>query len=268
VAERDGPETLRYARQARATRVPPACKRASLTLRRDTTAPRTARPRLGTTIITGENQMTDRTIVTEDQSGPSGRGGLVGRETATREVHQETNIVAPRDRVRWGPIFAGLLTALGTFLLLSTAALAIGVLAAPRGTDVNEAGSTAGIVSAVIALLAFFLGGFVAARTAAVTGRGNGGLNGFLVWALGILLILALAAFGLGQLFGAAGDLFGQYRSLGSPSPDVNQGEVADAVRTGAVSAFLGLALPALAATLGGVLGAREGRDFDGRTAH
>jgi hypothetical protein len=207
--------------------------------------------------------MTDRTIVADDRATGVRPAGTVG---AVPDVYQETRVVAPRDRVRWGPILAGLLMALGTFLLLSTLALAVGVLAAPSGTDAGDAGAAAGIVSAVIALVSFFVGGFVAARTAAIGGRATGALNGFLVWALGILVILILAAFGLGQLFGAAGDLFGQYRSLGSPTPDLDTGGVADAVRTGALAAFLGLALPATAATLGGYLGARDAHDSEGRS--
>ncbi len=206
--------------------------------------------------------MTDRTIVTDDTDNSLPR---TSHGAAVRDVYQETNVVAPRDRVRWGPILAGLLTALGTFLLLSTLALTIGVLAAPRGTDAEDAGAAAGIVSAVIALLSFFVGGLVAARTAAIDGRTTGALNGFLVWALGILLILVLAAFGLGQLFGAAGDLFGQYRSIGSPTPDVDPSNAATALRNGALGAFLGLALPAAAATLGGFLGARETTDTSER---
>src|SRR3712207_8759527 len=44
----------------------------------------------------------------------------------------------------------------------------------------------------------------------AVGGRGAGALNGFLVWALAIIAILLLAANGLGQVLGGAGDIFGQ----------------------------------------------------------
>jgi hypothetical protein len=185
--------------------------------------------------------------------------GFIARETThSGDVVQQTTVVAPRDRVRWGPIVAGLLTAIASFLLLTTLALSIGLVAAPEGTQPEDAGPLAGIITAIIALLAFFLGGFVAARTSAVTGPGTGALNGFMVWALGILLILVLAAFGLGQLFGAAGDLFGQYRSIGSPTAGIDTAALADQVRAGSVGAFLGLALPAAAAALGGWLGSRE----------
>jgi hypothetical protein len=187
-----------------------------------------------------------------------------------RDVVQETNVIAPRDLVRWGPIWAGLLTALGLFLLLSMLALAIGLNNVNVGAgQADEAAASSGIVSAIIALVSFAIGGFIASRSAAVGGSGAGALNGFLVWALGLLLILALAAFGLGQLFGAAGDLFGQVRGtgLGTGGTDVNPTEVQQGVRDAAIPALLGLALPAAAATIGGFLGARRDRWANETTA-
>jgi hypothetical protein len=162
-----------------------------------------------------------------------------------------------RDRVRWGAIWAGLVTAIATFLLLTTAAVAIGAQVLDA-RDTEQAGMAGGIVSAVIALLAFLAGGFVAGRTAGVVGRGYGALNGFLVWALGVVLILALAAFGLGSLFGASGDLFAQYRQMGQPGADVDPNQVIEGIRTSSIGAFIGMLLPALAAAAGGLLGSRE----------
>jgi len=179
------------------------------------------------------------------------------------ELVASTSVITPRDSVRWGPVIAGLLTALGTFLLLSTLALGIGLQVAPGGTDTGDAGLAAGLITAAIGLISFFLGGFVAARTSAVGGGLTGTLNGFLVWALGMAFVVVLAALGVGQLFGAAGDLFTQYRALGAPAPDVDTAQLRDQVRDGALGAFLGLALPALAAALGGWLGARE--DVEGQ---
>jgi hypothetical protein len=165
-----------------------------------------------------------------------------------------------RDRVRWGPIWAGLLSAISLFLLLSAVAVAIGAQVIQGGAAAEQAGLGGAIVSGIIALLAFLAGGFIASRSASVMGRGYGALNGFLVWALGVMLILALAAFGLGSLFGASGDLFAQYRSLGSPTPDANvdPNQVAEGIRNSSLGALVGMLLPAAAATLGGWLGARE----------
>ena len=110
----------------------------------------------------------------------------------------------------------------------------------------------------MIALLAFFAGGFIAARTADVIGRGYGALNGFLVWALGVVIILALAAFGLGSLFGASGDLFAQYQQMGQPQADVDANAAVEGIRNGSIGALIGMLLPAVAAALGGWLGSRE----------
>jgi hypothetical protein len=164
-----------------------------------------------------------------------------------------------RDRVRWGAIWAGLVTAIALFLLLSAAAVAVGAQVVSGTSDADEAGIAGGIVSAVIALLAFLVGGYVAARTAGVIGRGYGALNGFLVWALGIVIVLALAAFGLGSLFGASGDLFAQYQQMGQPRPEgVDPDSVIEGIRNGSLGAFIAMLLPALAAALGGWLGSRE----------
>lgn len=189
---------------------------------------------------------------------------VTDREAAVRSDVRPVNVVTAsdaldRDRVRWGPIWAGLLTAMAVFVLLSAAAVAIGAQAVESGADTEAAGLAGGIASAVIALIAFFVGGYVAGRSAAVMRRGYGALNGFLVWALGVALIVALAAFGLGSLFGAAGDLFAQYRSLGSPTPEgVDPGAAAEGIRNSSLGAFVGLLLPAVTATLGGWIGTRE----------
>jgi hypothetical protein len=183
-------------------------------------------------------------------------------ETAA-PVAERTAVIAPRDSVRWGPIVAGLVTALSLFLLLSLVALGVGLAAAGSNTAANQPSSvgTAGtIVAAVIGLLAFVIGGFVAGRSAAVGGRGAGALNGFLVWALGVTAILLLGAMGIGALFGAAGQIFGQIQSSNvNPSQvQVNPTQAADAVRNSALVAAVSLALPALAAALGGAIGARR----------
>jgi hypothetical protein len=163
-----------------------------------------------------------------------------------------------RDRVRWGPVWAGLITAIASFVLLTVAAVAIGAQAVDSGADGDAAGMAGGIASAVIALAAFFVGGFVAARTAGVIGRGYGALNGFLVWALGVVIILALAAFGLGSLFGASGDLFAQYQQMGQPQADVDANAAVEGIRNGSIGALIGMLLPAVAAALGGWIGSRE----------
>ena len=179
---------------------------------------------------------------------------------------------ARRDSVRWGPIWAGLITALTVFLLLQLLAIGLGLV----GIGPGQGGG--GWVPAIIGLIAFFTGGAVAGMTSAIRGVGTGLLNGFLVFALGTVLILTLSAFGLGQLFGALGNVAGQVnpsqvanaaQNAQQNAPNVSAQEAASALRTGSIGAFFGLLFAALASMLGGILGGRGsdplGRPSEGR---
>ncbi len=198
-------------------------------------------------------------------------GNAPGRGADTDVIQQTTQVITPRDRVRWGPVWAGLISALSLFLLGNVLALAIGATTVDAGTNAGDAARFGGIVPAIIGLLSFLFGGWVAARTSAVRGTGNGAFNGFLVWALGTLLTLALAAFGLGQLLGAAGDFAGQFARLGRDAAQnvdaqqiaANRQQIADNIQNSALATFGALGLPALAATIGGALGARKEHDRD-----
>ncbi len=93
-------------------------------------------------------------------------------------VQQMTQVIAPRDRVRWGPIWAGLLSALSLWLLGNVLALAIGASSVEPGVaDAGTAARITGWAPPILGLLAFLFGGWVAARTAAVRGTANGVFN-------------------------------------------------------------------------------------------
>ncbi|MDQ3966282.1 MAG: permease [Actinomycetota bacterium] len=175
------------------------------------------------------------------------------------DLVQKTEVHVGRGLIRWGPIWAGLLAALASFLLLSVLALAIGAQTVDAVGAAETVATVTGWATAIIGLIAFFVGGWVAGATSAVRGTVAGLLSGFLVWALGTVLILAFSALGVGQLFGALGDLFTQFRVLvviPESDPQVVQ-LIADAIASTAFVAFLSMLLPAIAATLGGWLGAK-----------
>jgi hypothetical protein len=156
------------------------------------------------------------------------------------------------DRISWGAIWGGFLTAMGVFLLLSLLAAAIGLTTVEAGaTQAETINRWAGVGSAVIGLISFLIGGFVAGRMGGFVTPGAGMMNGFLVWALANLVMLGLAAFGLGQLFGAAGELYGQIGSVQQAEVEVTVTQM----RNTAWVAFLAMALGALAAAGGGLLG-------------
>ena len=216
------------------------------------------------------------------------------RTYETPDVEVENVVETPTDRVRWGPIIAGLFTALSTLALLSLLGLAIGASTFDPGDRVRNFGLGAGIWGGLSALLAFLVGGWVAARTAAVRGERNGMLNGAMVWAVAIPLLLYLLGSGLGSLAStaattgaqAAGALAGQAADQAANNPALqataqagvaglqntaqdlatpqNVASTANAAARTAWGTLGSLLLGLGASTLGGLLGARASDGFRG----
>ena len=208
-----------------------------------------------------EGRPVERERVERDDAGSS-RRSAGGAASYSGQQRGGPELVARRDSVRWGPIWAGLITAITTFILLELLALGLGLL-----TPGDGGGAATGIVSAIIGIIAFFTGGAVAGMTSAVRGAGTGLLNGLMVWALGTVLILALSALGLGQIFGALGNVVGQIspsalggaaNSAANNAQNVDPQQALSAVRSGAMGAFFGLLVSAIASALGGLLGGRS----------
>ncbi len=153
--------------------------------------------------------------------------------------------------LRWGPIAAGMLAAFGLFVLLSMLALAIGSALAAEGVSASPLITT--VIAAAVALLTFFIGGFIAAWSGDVVGDARGALYGFLVWAFWLLIVLFAGGLGLGQLFGAVGGTLADVTAA-----DLSREEILQALETGAFRTFLALGLAAAAASLGGVVGSRD----------
>jgi len=152
--------------------------------------------------------------------------------------------------------------------MLELLAFGLGLLT-NSGTNGTSMSGASAWVTAIIGLIAFFLGGYIAERTSAVRGNGAGILNGFIVWALATTLILALSVLGLSTLFGAIGNVIGQLVAAGrtiTPGP-INPADIAAATRDAAWGAFISLLLSAIAAALGGLVGG-QGRSIGrfGRT--
>lgn len=179
----------------------------------------------------------------------------------------DPDVVNRKDRTRWGPIVAGLLTAVVMLLVLTVLGLAIGTSAfEPDTADGSTVGTAAAIWGGLSALIAFFVGGWVAAKSSAIDGDGAGALNGFLVGVAAIVLILWLLGAGLGNLLGTVGNNLTDVINLGQ-SVDVPQGQDAttlaqenyDEARDTAWGTLVGLLLALGAATLGGWVGHNHG---------
>ena len=130
-----------------------------------------------------------------------------------------------RDRVRWGAIVAGVVSAFAVLLFLTTIGIALGLSALGGDNDTSGWGTTAGIYGAITLLLAFFVGGWVAARAAAPSPEPNGVFNGFLTGAAILLLLLWMATTAitgaLGFFAGTVTDIAGAAGGVASTAVEV-----------------------------------------------
>jgi len=150
-----------------------------------------------------------------------------------------------KDRIRWSAVWAGALTTLTTNIVLQLLFFSLGWLDLGTGST-----TTAIVVSGVLSLIAFLLGGIAAGACALWRRTMDGMVNGIVSWALTVALLLAIALSGGGALLGYFGDVFGGFGTLNGPA-------VVDLARQTAGWAALGLGLSVVASALGGTVGAK-----------
>ncbi|HEY2224513.1 hypothetical protein [Actinomycetospora sp.] len=188
------------------------------------------------------------------------RGEHAPKSGATR--HADTSAADRlQDRVHWGPVWAGVLVALPVFLVLQLLFFALSII--DLGVNAEGQSTTASIVSAVLALIAFFVGGLMAGSTAASRDSDEGLLHGVLTWAVGIVAILGLALLGAGALLGnlstAASQVGGLQQQAGQAAGQVDPTLALQAAHQGAGWAALALGLTVVAAAAGGLTGQKIG---------
>lgn len=184
--------------------------------------------------------------------------------------------VEVKNRVQFGPIIAGVLTAIATMLILTVLGLAIGASALEPRDVGEELGIGAAIWGILSALIAFFLGGWVAAKTAAVSGSGSGLINGLMVGAAILALLLWLTGSGIGAILGTLGGNIGDIANVVQDQGTTTNQAQAEAqqqleqvdpnaafnnVRDSAWGTLAGLVIPLVASGLGGLAGQNRRED-------
>jgi hypothetical protein len=146
-------------------------------------------------------------------------------------------------------MLAGVLVAYGAFAVLAAlaaaAAAAIGLNTDLSANNWAELGIGSAIVAAVVLLLAYLFGGYVAGRMA----RRAGLLHGLAVFILALVIVALIAAITATQTDISA--IRGNLRSLGIPTTGAEWGEVGTLAGIGSLAAML------VGAVLGGMLGER-----------
>jgi hypothetical protein len=181
------------------------------------------------------------------------------------------------DRVRWGPVFAGLVVALSSQLVLSALGAAIGLTTiagsgAPR-SDAPDVGSAVGIWAIISLLISLFLGGWITARACGPMNRSTALLNGAILWATTLAISAWLLSSGVSGAFGIvagnAGEIINQAQQSGVdpstavPSPGVTAQQTREIAGDGAKigwSFALGSLLGLIASLVGASIGTRHPR--------
>ena len=188
-----------------------------------------------------------------------------GIDSDDRSWTPPTNTDVRHDRIRWGAVWTGVLTTLSIYIVLQLLFFALGWL----DLGVNGAdGTTRAIVSGVLALIAFFLGG-AAAGASALWHRANDGMvNGVVTWAVTVIALLGIALVGGGALVGSLADTAAQFVDLRAAGVGVDVTEATRTAQQTAGATALGLGLSMVAAALGGSIGAKLWPGHGHRDAH
>jgi hypothetical protein len=187
--------------------------------------------------------------------------------STTPHAHRDEILAAEKRTfggMKIGAAFFGWLAATGMAVLLTALLTGVGIgLGLATSTDPNEVAEQAtqsatavGIASAVllalVALVSYFCGGYVAGRMA----RFDGAKQGIAVWLWAIVIAVVLAVAGL--LAGSTFDILGQLGGLAGIPID------AGSLTTGGIITLVIAALLALVgAVLGGLAGMRFHRKVD-----
>jgi len=196
----------------------------------------------------------------DENEGRSGGGGSGPRRVgdARRDHEAGRNRRESELGTSWTSVVFGWLAALGAGLILSgiVGAVVGGILGA-LGMRGGAEGGVAGLVGLLVTLfLAFLIGGYVAGRLASRSGL----KHGVLVPVLSLLVIILLAVVGA-----IVGSSFIDQLS-GIALPQVPQGAQQQIPQQGlgtilTVSGIIALLVPFIGGALGGLWGAKTGRD-------
>jgi hypothetical protein len=163
-------------------------------------------------------------------------------------IQIEERMTSPRDRIRWGPVWAGLAVALSTYLLLQLTLVAVGLV------DLSGDATADAIWSAAAAIVAFFLGGLTAGATAMWRGVDDGVIHGVVLWGVGLLALVTLSVVGSGLALGSV-DTTSAFDQFSGDQVDTAQ--ASDDAQEASGRALAGLVLALGAAVAGGAAGTK-----------
>ena len=213
---------------------------------------------------TNDRDAQERYAVERERESLADERETLADERAPRAERGAVSRGRPHVGVNWGAAFFGWVAAMGLAVILTALVAAVGAaVGVTRGTTVAQAsdqltqdprsvGIAGGVVLAVVIFLAYFCGGYVAARMS----RFEGIRQGFGVWAWAVIVAVVVAV--VAAVAGAKYDVLSSLNSF--PRLPVNQGDLT----TGGIIALVALLVVSLAGALvGGLAGMRYHRRLE-----
>lgn len=142
-------------------------------------------------------------------------------------------MAGPPVKLSWSAIFGGTIVALGLWVLLYSFGLALGLSAIDPANpgSAKAAGIGTGVWSLVAPLIALFVGGMVASRTAGIVDRFGGAIHGAVLWSLATIAGVIVMGMALSSLVGSVVNLGG--KAVGAAGSAVSQSGGKDLSRAG-----------------------------------
>jgi hypothetical protein len=162
------------------------------------------------------------------------------------------------DRVRWGAVWAGLVTAIAVFALLQLTFFATDVVSLDVNPDADEE-TTLPFWTGVAGGAAFLLGGLVTGASSRWRRISDGVLHGIVMWAVATVALLLVAGFAAGSLTSSLGGTLGDLADLREQIADgatLSDAEI-DNARDAAANGVLLLGIMFGATVIGTVLGTK-----------
>ena len=161
------------------------------------------------------------------------------------------------DRIRWGAVWAGLVTAIAVFALLQLAFFATDAVS----LDVNpgDAETTLPFWSGLAAVVGFLLGGLVTGASSRWRRISDGILQGVVLWGVTTIALLLASSVAAGSLTSQLGGTFGRLADLRDELADsgsLSDTQLSDA-RDAAAAAVLLLGIMFVATIVGTVIGTK-----------
>jgi hypothetical protein len=159
-----------------------------------------------------------------------------GMREPYKEPYTTRESLYPVSRIGWGAVIAGFFIATVTQILLNTLGIAIGLSAvgAEGGTSGTAIGIGAGIWTILSSVISVFVGAWVAGRYTSIPERGEGSLQGALVWSLSLIFFVWFATMGIGSALGGIMGMVGQGVQAGAQGAATQMGQADQDVGRGA----------------------------------